>query len=273
MRATLEDGTVAYGDVLVGADGVWSSVRKILHGLDDGAQFAAASGAAGGALDDAEARAVARETVRVAAKAARRYSGFTCYAALADHKASNIEEVSYQILLGDKKYFVSTDGGGDRQQWFALIREPAGGVDPEPTAQNPTPKLDRLRREFADGNAYESGADVVRARRRERCGANPRVEISCRDESAGLKGIPPGTDVARERGRRRRRSGEGTRPTPTARRGTRSRSSSSTRRPRPTSSAATSTTGRPSSTPSTRSASGRPGRPAARASAATPRTP
>ena len=26
----------------------------------------------------------------------------------------------------------STDGGGERQQWFALIREPAGGVDPEP---------------------------------------------------------------------------------------------------------------------------------------------
>jgi len=159
VKATLEDGTEAYGDVLVGADGVWSSVRKIMHGLDEGAGGAAASGAAGGALDEAEARQMARDTVRVAQKALRRYSGFTCYAALASHKASNIEEVSYQILLGDKKYFVSTDGGGERQQWFALIREAPGGVDPEPTPENPTPKLDRLRKEFADGNAFACDQD------------------------------------------------------------------------------------------------------------------
>ncbi|KAL3778489.1 hypothetical protein HJC23_000502 [Cyclotella cryptica] len=159
---TLEDGTKAYGDVLVGADGIWSQVRKNLHGLDDGAGGFAASGAAGGALDDAEARKLARDTVKIAAKADRRYSGFTCYAALAPHRASNIENVSYQILLGEKKYFVSTDGGGERQQWFALIREPAGGVDPEPSPQDPHPKLTRLRKEFAcdgsgdgDGNVWD----------------------------------------------------------------------------------------------------------------------
>eukprot|EP00428_Durinskia_dybowskii_P040220 CAMPEP_0170276666 /NCGR_PEP_ID=MMETSP0116_2-20130129/38318_1 /TAXON_ID=400756 /ORGANISM="Durinskia baltica, Strain CSIRO CS-38" /LENGTH=612 /DNA_ID=CAMNT_0010527939 /DNA_START=10 /DNA_END=1849 /DNA_ORIENTATION=+ len=160
--AILEDGTKAYADVLVGADGVWSQVRKCLHDLGEGAGGYAASGAAGGALDDAEARKLARETIKVAAKADRRYSGFTCYAALAPHRASNIEEVSYQILLGEKKYFVSTDGGGERQQWFALIREPAGGVDPEPTAEDPHPKLTRLRKEFAcdgegdpDGNIWD----------------------------------------------------------------------------------------------------------------------
>ena len=144
--ATLSDGTKAYADVLVGADGVWSQVRKVMHGLGEGAGGFAASGAAGGALDDAEARKLARDTVRIAAQADRRYSGFTCYAALAPHRASNIEDVSYQILLGEKKYFVSTDGGGERQQWFALIREPAGGVDPEPTEADPHPKLTRLRK-------------------------------------------------------------------------------------------------------------------------------
>ena len=139
--ATLSDGTKAYADVLVGADGVWSQVRKCLHGLGEGAGGFAASGAAGGALDDAEARKLARDTVRIASQADRRFSGFTCYAALASHRASNIEDVSYQILLGEKKYFVSTDGGGERQQWFALIREPAGGVDPEPS----TPRHPRAR--------------------------------------------------------------------------------------------------------------------------------
>ncbi|KAL7540004.1 hypothetical protein ACHAWF_006581 [Thalassiosira exigua] len=160
--ATLEDGTKAYADVLVGADGIWSQVRKELHGLSDGAGGFAASGAAGGALDDAEARRLARDTVDIARRADRRYSGFTCYAALAPHRASNIETVSYQILLGEKKYFVSTDGGGERQQWFALVREPAGGVDPEPTPDDPNPKLTRLRKEFActgdgddDGNVWD----------------------------------------------------------------------------------------------------------------------
>lgn len=159
--ATLDDGTKAYADALVGADGVWSQVRKELHGLGEGAGGFAASGAAGGAIDDAEARKLARDTVRIAQKADRRYSGFTCYAALASHRASNIEDVSYQILLGEKKYFVSTDGGGERQQWFALIREPAGGVDPEPTEDDPHPKLTRLRKEFsdvigdADGNVWD----------------------------------------------------------------------------------------------------------------------
>lgn len=162
VKATLEDGTIAYADALVGADGIWSQVRKCIHNLDEGAGGFAASGAAGGALDDAEARKLARDTVAIAASADRRFSGFTCYAALAPHRASNIEDVSYQILLGEKKYFVSTDGGGERQQWFALIREEAGGVDPEPTPEDPTPKLTRLRKEFAatgsgdgDGNVWD----------------------------------------------------------------------------------------------------------------------
>lgn len=35
VRATLEDGTEAYADVLVGADGIWSSVRKQMFGLEE----------------------------------------------------------------------------------------------------------------------------------------------------------------------------------------------------------------------------------------------
>jgi len=160
VKVTLEDGTCAYGDVLIGADGIWSSVRKQIFGLDEGAGGFAASGAAGGAIDNAEERKAARDTIEVASKARRRYSGFTCYAALANHRASNIEEVSYQILLGKDKYFVSTDAGGERQQWFALIRTPPGGQDPEPTADSPTPKLDRLRAEFTDQKPGDSNGDM-----------------------------------------------------------------------------------------------------------------
>ena len=41
-------------------------MRKCLHGLGDGAGGFAASGAAGGAIDDAEARKLAKDTIQVA---------------------------------------------------------------------------------------------------------------------------------------------------------------------------------------------------------------
>jgi zeaxanthin epoxidase len=181
LKITLEDGSIAYADVLVGADGIWSSVRRIMHGLNAGADGLAASGAAGGALNEAESRSMARDSVTMASKANRRFSGFTCYAALTKHRASNIEEVSYQILLGKDKYFVSTDGGGERQQWFALIREPPGGVDPAPTPENPTPKLTRLLNEFNNAMPGDANGDVWDDFAHELFRATPEEDIKRRD--------------------------------------------------------------------------------------------
>jgi zeaxanthin epoxidase len=181
VKIFLEDGTIAYADVLVGADGIWSSVRRIMHNLNRGADGFAASGAAGGALNEAEARRMAKDSVLMANNANRRYSGFTCYAALTEHRASNIEEVSYQILLGKDKYFVSTDGGGERQQWFALIREPAGGVDPEPTHENPNPKLDRLLYEFNNAEPGDRNGDVWDDFAHELFRSTPEKDIKRRD--------------------------------------------------------------------------------------------
>jgi zeaxanthin epoxidase len=181
VKVTLEDGTIAYADVLVGADGIWSSTRRIMHALNQGADGFAASGAAGGALNEAEARRMAKDSVLMATNANRRYSGFTCYAALTEHRASNIEDVSYQILLGKDKYFVSTDGGGERQQWFALIREPAGGVDPEPTDDNPTPKLTRLLKEFNNVEPGDQNGDVWDDFAHELFRATPEADIKRRD--------------------------------------------------------------------------------------------
>ncbi len=172
---------MAYTDVLVGADGIWSSVRRIMHGLDTGADGFAASGAAGGALTEAEARRMAKDSVLMASNANRRFSGFTCYAALTEHKASNIEEVSYQILLGKDKYFVSTDAGGERQQWFALIREPPGGVDPEPSSDNPNPKLKRLLYEFNDQEPGDRNGDVWDSFASELLKSTPEESIKRRD--------------------------------------------------------------------------------------------
>jgi len=181
VKVTLTDGTEAYADVLVGADGIWSSVRRQMHGLGGGADGAAASGAAGGALNEKEARRSAKTTVAMAEGANRRFSGFTCYAALCEHKASNIEDVSYQILLGKDKYFVSTDGGGERQQWFALIRDPPGGVDEEPSEGNPEPKLKRLLEEFKDVAPGDGNGDVWDSFAAELLNATPEASIKRRD--------------------------------------------------------------------------------------------
>lgn len=181
VKIILEDGSIAYADVLVGADGIWSSTRRIMHGLDKGADGFAASGAAGGALNEAEARRMAKDSVLMANNANRRYSGFTCYAALTEHRASNIEDVSYQILLGKDKYFVSTDGGGERQQWFALIREDAGGVDEEATEENPNPKLRRLLNEFNNEAPGDKNGDVWDDFAHELFRATPEKDIKRRD--------------------------------------------------------------------------------------------
>lgn len=181
IRIQLEDGTIAYADVLIGADGIWSSVRRIMHELSFGADGFAASGAAGGALNEQEARRMAKDSVLMAGNANRRYSGFTCYAALTEHRASNIEEVSYQILLGKDKYFVSTDGGGERQQWFALIREDAGGVDPLPTTDNPTPKLQRLLYEFNHIAPGDRNGDIWDDFAYELISSTPESSIKRRD--------------------------------------------------------------------------------------------
>ena len=192
LKVTLEDGTVAYCDALLGADGIWSSVRRQIHDLDAGADGYAASGAAGGALSEAEARRMAKDSVLMAAGANRRYSGFTCYAALTEHKASNIEDVSYQILLGKDKYFVSTDGGGERQQWFAMIRNDPGGVDPEATEDNPTPKLNRLLQEFNNQEPGDSNGDVWDDFAHELLRATPEESIKRRDLYDGAPLIAKG---------------------------------------------------------------------------------
>ena len=42
-------------------------------------------------------------------------------------KASTAAAARYRVFLGNGRYFVSSDVGGGKMQWYAFHKEPAGG--------------------------------------------------------------------------------------------------------------------------------------------------
>ncbi|CAI8588868.1 unnamed protein product [Vicia faba] len=94
VTVVLENGQKVDGDLLVGADGIWSKVRTKLFGATEAT-----------------------------------YSGYTCYTGIADFVPPDIESVGYRVFLGHKQYFVSSDVGAGKMQWYAFHQEPAGGID------------------------------------------------------------------------------------------------------------------------------------------------
>ncbi|CEG00292.1 Monooxygenase, FAD-binding [Ostreococcus tauri] len=100
--ATLTDGTEHEGDVLIGADGIHSRLRKQMRGAE----------------------------TKLA------YAGYAVYTAICDYSQPHREpvntdpnKVGYQVFLGPKQYFVSSDVGNGQQQYYAFLEVPPGGDD------------------------------------------------------------------------------------------------------------------------------------------------
>jgi zeaxanthin epoxidase len=89
VTVELEDGFKLKADVLIGADGIWSSVRSTMH---DNPLRGDESGAA--------------------------YSGYTVYAGELDYVAPDNGQVGYKVYIGPQQYFVITDIGNGRYQWL-----------------------------------------------------------------------------------------------------------------------------------------------------------
>ena len=83
------------------------------------------------------------------------YSGYTCYTGISDFCPADIDTVGYRVFLGNGRYFVSSDVGGGKMQWYAFHQEPAGGSDGH------HPKKERLMQLFGDW--CDAVTDLVRA--------------------------------------------------------------------------------------------------------------
>ncbi|KAK7343203.1 hypothetical protein VNO80_26167 [Phaseolus coccineus] len=98
VRVILENGEQHDGDILIGADGIWSEVRSKLFGLEEA-----------------------------------NYSGFTCYSGLTSYVPPYIDTIGYRVFLGMNQYFVASDVGHGKMQWYAFHGEPPSN-DPFPEA-------------------------------------------------------------------------------------------------------------------------------------------
>jgi len=128
--------------VLIGADGIWSSVRSTMHVNPTKGEGCGAS-----------------------------YSGYTVYAGELDYAAPDNGEVGYKVYIGPRQYFVITDIGKGRYQWYAFLAKPVGTSESEASLKPTEPTSDNC----AAGNpAYLRGVfegwspdiyDILRATR------------------------------------------------------------------------------------------------------------
>lgn len=114
ITAELDSGEKIIGDVLIGADGIWSAVRATMHGQP-------AKGEGSGAS----------------------YSGYTVFAGELNYDSPDNGDVGYKVYIGPSQYFVITDIGKGRYQWYAFLARPPGSVN-EPKPEGSSKYLEDL---------------------------------------------------------------------------------------------------------------------------------
>jgi zeaxanthin epoxidase len=103
VTAVLEDGTTVEGDVLVGADGIWSDVRAEMRQTPSRGDGSGAS-----------------------------YSGYVVFAGELNYDSFDNGEIGYKVYIGPNQYFVITDIGHGRYQWYAFLGREANSADTQP---------------------------------------------------------------------------------------------------------------------------------------------
>jgi zeaxanthin epoxidase len=99
VTVELDSGKKITGDVLIGADGIWSNVRAKMRGTPARGDESGAS-----------------------------YSGYTVFAGELNYDSPDNGKVGYKVYIGPGQYFVITDIGNGRYQWYAFLARPSGSV-------------------------------------------------------------------------------------------------------------------------------------------------
>eukprot|EP00797_Seminavis_robusta_P031053 Sro665_g183770.2 (434) ;mRNA; f:3139-4441 len=102
IKVDLDSGATIEGDVLIGADGIWSAVRATMRdepirGDDSGVA----------------------------------YSGYTVFAGELNYDSFDNGMVGYKVYIGPGQYFVITDIGNGRYQWYAFLARAPGSAETE----------------------------------------------------------------------------------------------------------------------------------------------
>jgi len=104
VTAKLGDGTTVEADVLVGADGIWSAVRAEMY-------------------NEGEVKAKSADGLTTQKCP---YSGYTVFAGETVLKCPDYYETGYKVYIGPQKYFVTSDVGDGRIQWYSFLSLPPG---------------------------------------------------------------------------------------------------------------------------------------------------
>jgi len=116
VRVVMESGKVVEGDVLIGADGIWSAVRANMWS----------------------------EPIKGDGSGAT-YSGYTVFAGELAYDSFDNGLVGYKVYIGPGQYFVITDIGKNSYQWYAFLARPADSAASTPM---PDGKSIYLQNEF-----------------------------------------------------------------------------------------------------------------------------
>jgi len=112
VKVTLDSGKEVEGDVLIGADGIWSAVRSTMRNEPMKGEGSGAS-----------------------------YSGYTVFAGELAYDSVDNGEVGYKVYIGPGQYFVITDIGKGNYQWYAFLARPAGSAEEEEKPNGNVPYL------------------------------------------------------------------------------------------------------------------------------------
>jgi zeaxanthin epoxidase len=100
VKVHLQNNETVVGDVLIGADGIWSKVRATM-----------------------------RNQPSKGPKSGATYSGYTVFAGELAYASPDNGEVGYKVYIGPGQYFVITDIGKGNYQWYAFLARPPGYAD------------------------------------------------------------------------------------------------------------------------------------------------